>query len=352
VISLKKYLDMDPSKLPFAEPIPDKMVDAVLASYRSALMAMGKSGLQVCPAVGPDLQQGLAGLEQRLSKNVTQALMKETENKVTEQLEQWGERTQQHFKAKTDEVRELLIVMARTAESVGERDKSYSNQFSQFTTRLRAIANLDDLTQIRESLVKSASELKVSVDQMAQDSQKLVAQLQAEVSTYEGKLKVAEDLALRDSLTGLSNRRNVEERITWRIERRQPFCVAVLDVNRLKNVNDTYGHLAGDHLLKQFAKELRSGCRSTDVVGRWGGDEFIIVIDEDSATAEPQIERLRKWVFGEYSIQPGPGAAEVKIRVDASVGLAQWKPTEKLEQVIERADAAMYKEKQAAKKKQ
>jgi diguanylate cyclase (GGDEF)-like protein len=352
VISLKKYLDMDPSKLPIAEAIPDEMTDAVLASYRSALMAMGKSGLQVCPAVGSDLQQGLAGVEQRLSKNVTPALMKETEAKVTEQLDQWGTRAQQHFKAKTDEVRELLIVMARTAESVGERDKTYSNQFSQFTTRLRAIANLDDLTQIRESLVKSASELKVSVDQMAQDSQKLVAQLQAEVSTYERKLKVAEDLALRDSLTGLSNRRNVEERITWRIERRQPFCVAVLDVNRLKHVNDTYGHLAGDHLLKQFAKELRSGCRSTDVVGRWGGDEFIIVIDDDSATAESQIERLRKWVFGEYSIQPGPGTAEVKIHVDASVGLAQWKPAEKLEQVIERADAAMYKEKQAAKKKQ
>jgi diguanylate cyclase (GGDEF)-like protein len=351
VISLKKYLDMDPSKLPTTEPIPNETVEAVLASYRSALMAMGKSGLQACPAVGSDLQQGLAGLEQRLSKNITPALMKETENKVTEQLDQWGVRTQQHFKAKTDDVRELLIVMARTAESVGERDKSYTSQFSLFTTRLRAIANLDDLTQIRESLVKGANDLKISVDQMAQDSQKLVAQLQAEVSTYEGKLKVAEDLALRDSLTGLSNRRNVEERIAWRMERQQPFCVAVLDVNRLKHVNDTYGHLAGDHLLQQFSKELRSGCRSTDVVGRWGGDEFILVLDGDASAAEPQIERLRKWVFGEYSVKPGPDAKEFKISVDASVGLAQWKPTETLEQVIERADAAMYKEKQAAKKK-
>jgi diguanylate cyclase (GGDEF)-like protein len=351
VISLKKYLDMDPSQLPAAEPEPNPLLDAVLKSYRSALMAMGKSGLQACPAVGAELQQNMAGLKQRLSKNVTPALMQETETKITEQLDQWGARTQQHFKAKTDEVRELLIVMARTAESVGERDKSYAGQFNLFTTRLRAIANLDDLTQIRESLVKGATELKVSVDQMAQDSQKLVAQLQAEVSTYEGKLKVAEDLALRDSLTGLSNRRNVEERITWRMERQQPFCVAVLDVNRLKFVNDTYGHLAGDDLLKQFANELRSGCRTTDVVGRWGGDEFILVLDGASSAVEPQIERLRKWVFGEYSVKPGPDAKEVKISVDASIGLAQWNPGENLEQVIERADAVMYKEKQAGKKK-
>jgi diguanylate cyclase (GGDEF)-like protein len=351
VISLKKYLDMDPSQLPAPEPEPNLLLDAVLKSYRSALMAMGKSGLQACPAIGAQLQQNMAGLEQRLSKNVTPALMQETETKITEELDQWGARTQQHFKAKTDEVRELLIVMARTAESVGERDNKYANQFSTFTTQLRAIANLDDLTQIRESLVKGAAELKVSVDQMAQDSQKLVAQLQAEVSTYEGKLKVAEDLALRDSLTGLSNRRNVEERITWRMDRQQTFCVAVLDLNRLKFVNDTYGHLAGDHLLQQFAKELRSGCRSTDVVGRWGGDEFILVLDGASSAVEPQIERLRKWVFGEYSVKPGPDAKEVKISVDASIGLAQWNPGETLDQVIERADAVMYKEKQAGKKK-
>jgi diguanylate cyclase len=348
VISLKKYLDMDPSKIVSSEP---GMLEAVMESYRSALLAMGKSGLQAYPAVGSDLQQSLASLEQRLAKNPTPAMMKETEAKVTEQLDQWGGRTEEHFKAKTKEVRELLIVMAGTAESVGERDKNYSSQFSQFTTRLRTIANLDDLTQIRASLVKGANELKTCVDQMAQDSNKLVAKLQAEVSSYENKLKAAEDLALRDSLTGLSNRRNVEERIAWRIERDQPFCVSVLDINGLKQVNDSYGHLAGDNLLKHFSQELRSGCRSSDVTGRWGGDEFIIVLDGELAGAEIQIERLRKWVFGEYTIKTGPGPDQVKINVDASVGLAQWAPGETLQQVIEHADAAMYKEKQAAKKR-
>jgi diguanylate cyclase (GGDEF)-like protein len=347
VISLKKYLDMDPSKIVPSEP---EMFEAVMESYRSALLAMGKSGLQAYPAVGSDLQQSLASLEQRLSRNITPALIKETEARVTEQLDQWGGRIEEHFKFKTNEVRELLIVMAGTAESMGERDKNYSSQFSQFTTRLRTIANLDDLTQIRASLVKGANELKTCVDQMAQDSNKLVAKLQAEVSSYENKLKAAEDLALRDPLTGLSNRRNVEERIAWRVERDQPFCVAVLDINGLKQVNDKYGHLAGDNLLKQFSQELRSGCRSTDVLGRWGGDEFIIILDGDVAGAEIQIQRLRKWVFGEYTIQTGPGSDQVKINVDASVGLAQWAAGDTLQLVIEHADAAMYKEKQAAKK--
>jgi diguanylate cyclase (GGDEF)-like protein len=351
VISLKKYLDMNPETLPLGDPATTELLAAVLESYRSALLAMGKSGVQACPSVGSALQQNLAGLEQRLAKNITPVMVKETETKVTEQLEQWGGSTEEYFKAKANEVKELLMVMARTVESVGDRDKTYATQLTDFTTRLRTIANLEDITQVRASLLKGASELKSCVDQMAQDNLKLVMQLQAEVSTYESKLKAAEDLALRDPLTGLSNRRNVEERIEWRIARNQAFCIAVLDVNGLKQVNDKYGHLAGDNMLKQFSSELRSGCRSTDVIGRWGGDEFIIVMDSELAGAQIQIERLRKWVFGEYTIKTGQGDTEVKVPVDASVGLEQWKPGETLQQIIERADATMYKEKQGAKKR-
>ena len=352
MISLKKYLDMDPNKLPPppSEPLPDELLASVLASYRSVLASMGKNGVQACPAVGSDLLQGLASLEQRLAKNITPVMVKETETKVTEQLDQWGGRAEEYFKTKADEVKELLLVMAKTVESVAERDKGYTNQFTQFTTRLRNMANLEDLTQVRASLLKNANELKSCVDQMAQDSNKLVAKLQAEVSTYENKLKAAEDLALRDPLTNLSNRRNVEERLEWRITRQQTFCVAMLDVNGLKQVNDKYGHLAGDNMLKQFSQELRSGCRSTDVLGRWGGDEFIIIMDADSAGAQAQVDRLRKWVFGEYTIKTGAGPDEVKVSVDASVGLAQWKAGETMQQIIERADAIMYKEKQEAKK--
>ena len=87
---------------------------------------------------------------------------------------------------------------------------------------------------------------------MAQDSNKSVAKLRAEVSTYETKLKTVEQLALRDALTGLANRRSVEDRIEWRITNESVFCVVILDLDRFKQVNDTHGHVAGDSLLKHF----------------------------------------------------------------------------------------------------
>jgi len=358
MISLKKYLDMNEAEaavLPSNVPAESEVLTAVLASYRSALRAMGTSGEQACPPLGADLYQGLVNLEQQLSRTPTPAVMRETEAKAEEHLQQWGAHTAEYFKKKTDDVKELLMVMARTAESVGQRDQRYTSQFSQFTIRLQTIANLEDLANIRASLVAGAAELKTCVDQMSRDTSEAVAQLRAEVSTYETRLKAVEQLAVKDPLTGLVNRRYVEERIALRVAQQETFCVVILDLNRLKKVNDTQGHAAGDEVLKQFSQELRSNIRPTDIVGRWGGDEFILVLDCALAGAEAQIDRLRQWAFGEYSIPSGNGQGTkshaqepAKVYVDASAGLAQWRAGETMQQVIERADAAMYQQKEIA----
>jgi diguanylate cyclase (GGDEF)-like protein len=345
VISLKKYLDMEHQKPAEAPPDPSEVLKTTLGSYRAALLAMGTSSVRACPPVGSELQRLLADLERGLTGRVTPASIRETEEKVEEHLEEWGESSAEYLKAKANDVKELLLALARTAQSIGDRDNRYANQLSQFTTRLHGIADLEDLTQIRASLVAGASELKTYVDQMTQDSNSLLKQLKTEVSDYETKLKAAEELVIRDELTGLSNRRNVEERIEMRIAKGQAFCVAILDLDKFKEVNDTYGHLAGDSLLKQFAAELRTNSRAHDTVGRWGGDEFIVVLDSDLAGANQQLERTAKWMFGEYKIQPGGGAAEVKVRVTASIGLAQWQPGESIQDIIEHADNSMYTEK-------
>ncbi len=349
MISLKKYLEMNPEEGSVAKADePDELLAATSKAYRSALTAAGTSAVQACPPVGGDFQQNLAGIEKRLEGAITVAAVQEAAREVGEQFELWEDRTKAFYQARTTEVKELLTMLARTAESVGERDHHYTAQFGQFTSRLKTISSLEDLTKVRASLVKEALELKSYVDKMEQDSNKLVKQLKTEVSTYETKLKEVEELALRDALTGLANRRNVERRIEARIASQQPFCAAMIDVNKLKVINDKHGHLAGDSLLQQFAQELRSAMRGTDLIGRWGGDEFMVVIDSDLAGAATQLERVHKWVFGDYTIRPGKGTGEVKVHVDASIGLTQWKIGETLKDVVEHADAAMYKEKQKA----
>jgi diguanylate cyclase (GGDEF)-like protein len=183
---------------------------------------------------------------------------------------------------------------------------------------------------------------------MEQDSQQVVASLKMQVSNYETQLKKVEELALRDALTGLANRRKCEDRIEARIASGKVFCVTLIDLNRFKQVNDEYGHLAGDNLLQQFAQELRSSMRTTDLAGRWGGDEFIAVMECDAVGAKAQLERMRKWVFGKYTIRPGKGTGEVQLTVDAATGFAEFRPGDTLHSMIERADEAMYRDKTAS----
>jgi diguanylate cyclase (GGDEF)-like protein len=293
--------------------------------------------------MGPALQHGLMLLAASLAKTLTPPLVQETEVQVEQQLQEWGEHTAEYFQQRAGDVKEILMVLARAAESVTERDQRYAAQFGEFTKRLQPLAKIEDLPQIRAAIVRGAKELKTCVDKMEQDGRERVAALRTQVSTYQTKLEEAEQRASHDPLTGLDNRQGVETKIQRRIDARKPFCVVMLDLNGFKQVNDQYGHEAGDDLLKQFSKELRSASRATDVVGRWGGDEFIVAIDGSLAEAQAHVERLEKWVFGGYSLQLGPETT--KVDMNAALGLAEWQPGESIKSLLARADALMYKQK-------
>ncbi|MGO8790611.1 MAG: GGDEF domain-containing protein [Terriglobia bacterium] len=344
MISIKKYLDLDSSELDKYRPLdPEELLASILEAYRAVLAAMGDSGVRACPALGPSLQHSLVLLAESLAKSVTAPLIKETEGRVEQELRDWGEHTAEYFQQRAGDVKEILMVLAGAAESVAERDHRYTSQFGEFTKRLQALAKLEDLPQIRSAIVRGAKELRTCVDKMEQDGRESVAALRTQVSTYQTKLEEAEQRASRDPLTGVDNRQGVETKLLRRITAGKPFSVLMLDLNGFKQVNDTYGHEAGDDLLKQFSAELRSASRATDAVGRWGGDEFIVILDGKLGEAQSHVERMRKWVFGSYTLHVG--AEGPRVEMGAALGLVEWQAGETIKDVLARADAQMYKHK-------
>ena len=347
MISIKRYLDQTLTESnELDEPGTKALLPVTVGAYRSALVEIANCGQDACPALGGELKQGLGKLTEKLCKEISCKTVEETETGVREQLQDWGRRTAMHYRQQTSEVKEILLAMAHTAESVGERDQRCAQQITDVTTRLKGIANLEDLTEIRESIRQSASELKTSIDRMTAEGKAVIDKLKAEVTVYKTKLEEAEEIASRDALTGLGNRLAVEAKIEQSLRAEAPFCVAIIDIDEFKRVNDKHGHLAGDELLKQFATELRSVCRSTDTIGRWGGDEFILMLHCGAAEATAQIDRLRKWVCGNYTVQAS--SVSTKLRVDASIGLAERLTGETMKELVERADAEMYRDKAAS----
>ena len=113
-----------------------------------------------------------------------------------------------------------------------------------------------------------------------------------------------------------------------------------------REMSVNYGNsLAGRRppLLQKFSLELRTASRATDMIGRWGGDEFILVLNCGLAEAGPQIERLRSWVCQDYAVHTRTGT--MKLKVEASIGLAERTPADAIKDLLARADAGMYKHK-------
>jgi two-component system cell cycle response regulator len=151
------------------------------------------------------------------------------------------------------------------------------------------------------------------------------------------------ELAILDPLTGLYNRRFGEEYLKTEMARTRrtgsPLTVALLDLDEFKNINDSYGHAAGDLVLQEFAARLRKATRGSDIAVRLGGDEFLVVLSEcPPDKVEKVLSRL-----GNFEV-----ASEAhKIPVFCSSGWAQYLSNDCIEELIKRADSALYAQKSA-----
>ena len=160
-------------------------------------------------------------------------------------------------------------------------------------------------------------------------------------------LETAQRQATTDGLTGLHNRHFLAEQLrlmhSLAVRHGQPYSVVAIDVDGLKNVNDTFGHEQGDLALRGLANTMRKTLRASDVGVRTGGDEFLVLMAQ-SGLEESRIaaERVREAV----ELQ---GRADPKIAITVSAGVAAWRPGRSAEQVLEAADAMLYAAKRAGK---
>ena len=158
------------------------------------------------------------------------------------------------------------------------------------------------------------------------------------------------ELAVTDALTGLNNRRYLDRHLKVLFERARvrgkPLSICITDIDRFKAVNDTYGHEAGDDVLKEFANRIRSTVRGADLACRYGGEEFVVVMPDTSPeTAAAVAERLRTAV--EMNPFPIRGAG-VAINITASIGISSnvWGAATP-EELLRQADKALYEAKHA-----
>jgi diguanylate cyclase len=153
-------------------------------------------------------------------------------------------------------------------------------------------------------------------------------------------------IATRDELTGLPNRRQMQalmdQELLRSLRHQHDFCIAIVDLDHFKRVNDEYGHAAGDTVLRAFAQGGQTALRGTDVLARWGGEEFLVLLPETAMPpAVAGMERLRQQTAAlRIAIEGG-----TQVAITVSIGLAGHRRGDTLAQTLERADQLLYKAK-------
>lgn len=171
--------------------------------------------------------------------------------------------------------------------------------------------------------------------------------LKEQKTALEEALERIHDMATRDELTGLPNRRYMMAQLHEHALRRSrgglPFYIGMVDLDHFKSVNDTYGHAVGDDVLRAFGSQARTVLRTTDLIGRWGGEEFLLVLPETQSDGPTVgVARLRSNLDAAQV-----SAAEPHLRVAFSSGFTRYVEGEPIGQAIERADRALYQAKSA-----
>ena len=265
----------------------------------------------------------------------------------------------------TNQLRDFDIYLKNTADthqqsSEESRDLEHGIQdnIDQIKSHLDSSKTIEELSvRIREGLKMIGDRIKlyrINEKNREIEYQKQVVELQEKLSESEQNAEEIKNILSfqrykinHDSLTSLPNRDSYDEHVVDSFQRwkrnGQELSLAVGDIDHFKHINDNFGHLAGDKVLKKVAMILKSSVRATDFIARIGGEEFVFIFEQtDSKSAQVILEKLRTLVEECQFFY-----RESKVDVTVSFGLTTVNPDDDIESLFIRADNAMYKAKNA-----
>lgn len=238
-----------------------------------------------------------------------------------------------------------LGVITESAGDYHQKIEGYSKKIAQSNnlTDLGSLLNdiMQDTRVIQASALRSHEELL--------ESRRQVENAEAKITMLEKELSEVSELVHQDQLTGALNRRGLDaafDREATRVDRSHaPLCVALLDIDNFKRMNDTRGHQVGDQALVHLCNVIKEALRPSDSVARYGGEEFIIILpDIELNEAAATIERLQRELTKQFFMHEND-----RVLITFSAGVAQRAENEPQEDVIGRADKAMYHAKHTGK---
>jgi len=258
----------------------------------------------------------------------------------------------QNLEGAKDKLKSLLAGFVDHLSRFTESASGYQDKMGQCADRISQARDITELSDVVDEVMRETRVMQLDAQRSRDDLESMKSRVddaEREISRLQTELAQTSQLVRQDQLTGALNRKGLDEalaRETARARRRVlPICVGLLDVDNFKQLNDTFGHQAGDNALVHLAQVIRDTLRPQDTIARYGGEEFVILLPEtDLEDGVNVMMRLQRALTARFFLHNNE-----RLLVTFSAGVTRIGPDESPETALARADAAMYEAKKAGK---
>ena len=251
-----------------------------------------------------------------------------------------------------DAIKHMLAGFVDHLADFADATSDYHDKIENCATKISAAKDISDLETVLGEVMRETRNIQINAQRSRDElriTQQQVQESEARIKELEHELAATSDLVRHDQLTGVLNRRGLEEIFGKEMARASrhetTLCIALLDIDNFKKLNDSLGHDAGDEALIHLARVCRDTLRPQDTVARYGGEEFIILLPDTSLDdATTALTRLQRELTKKFFLHGND-----KVLITFSAGVTPLQANDTQASALKRADGAMYNAKQTGK---
>jgi diguanylate cyclase len=340
---LRRQEDIGPPK----DNDPDRMIAALRRTATMLISAIQFLAEDHGEEKTDEFKQALAEETQRLSNESALEELRNIHRRLKQLVFQHNDQEKLHRQKQLEEYSEIADTLGKSLTAFGADNVAFTDQLDGRLRRIRGAVELEELKQVRTEVSQQIGVLRCLMEEKQRQDAQHQQTLTTQIQNLNSQIDIAHKQTRFDALTGVYNRRAFDEHLQHMLRRSQKiagsaFGLMLFDIDYFKQVNDTHGHQIGDRVLVAVVQKAKQSLRTGDFIARYGGDEFAIILRDDSMTnAHKILERLRAVIAQGFLYKREDGKDQM-LQVTISGGIAWSRQSDTDASLIARADKALY----------
>ncbi len=317
---------------------------AIAVSVSNMLALLPDMTIQSAHLRSTDFRNNIDKLREQLGKVHDSTTLKSIINSCVAVIRDYAGRAQSYLAAQEAEFQQVAQYFAEALKTLASETETFHDRMAASSAGLVRLMELEDIRELKRQMAQGVNELReILAEKKKQDEARQEGMLER-IAFFEQRLSQAREEAMLDPLTSTYNRRGVDTALIDFVAKAgdQAATIAMVDVDQFKRINDTHGHQVGDRVLQCVAEWLRKGTRFGDFLGRYGGDEFVILMtDIEPAQAARRLGEIIQSI-NKSPFKYARSGQTIHVPIAVSCGLAALRAADSTEMLLKRADEALY----------